>query len=106
MELGIEINKKNQRNQTALHGAVYLAGEELLSYLVAQGADINAINNRGQTPWLIASQGEYRAGSLQTLPHIADHLETLGADTTLGEDLGRYWERDAQERTEQEALTR
>ncbi|MFL2856649.1 MAG: ankyrin repeat domain-containing protein [Pseudohongiellaceae bacterium] len=106
LELGIEINAKNQRNQTALHGAVYLAGEELLSYLVTQGADINAINNRGQTPWLIASQGEYRAGSLQTLPHIADHLETLGANTTLGEDLGRYWERDARERTEQEAQTR
>lgn len=106
VELGININAKNQQNQTALHGAVYLAGEELLSYLVNQGADINAINNRGQTPWLIAAKGEYRAGSLQTLPHIAEHLETLGADTLLGNDLGRYWERDALERQDSEAQSR
>lgn len=106
LDLGIDVNAKNQRNQTALHGAVYLAGEELLSYLVEQGADINAINSRGQTPWLIASKGEYRAGSLQTLPHIAEHLETLGADTSIGNDLGRYWERDARERQELEVETR
>ena len=96
LALGIDINARNAANQTALHGSVYLAGTELISYLVNNGANINAINNRGQTPWLIASKGEYRAGSLQTLPHIAEHLESLGADITLGEDIGRYWEREAQ----------
>lgn len=106
LELGIDINAKNQRNQTALHGAVYLAGEDLLSYLVNQGADIDAINNRGQTPWLIASKGEYRAGSVQTLPQIAEHLETLGADKSIGNDLGRYWERDARELQERAAQSR
>jgi len=97
LQLGIDINARNQRQQTALHGAVYLAGTELLSYLIDSGADIDAINNRGQTPWMIASKGEYRAGSLMTLPHIADHLQNLGADISLGEDLGRYYERDARQ---------
>jgi len=103
LELGLDINAKNQRNQTALHGAVYLAGEELLSFLVDEGANIDAINSRGQTPYMIAAKGEYRAGSLQTLPHIAEHLASLGANTSLGEDLGRYWERDARQRAEREA---
>ncbi len=95
LELGLDINAKNQSNQTALHGAVYLGGARLLSYMVENGANIDAINDRGQTPWMIANKGEYRAGSLLTLPEIAVHLERLGADTTLGEDLGRYYERDA-----------
>ena len=97
LELGIAINAKNQSNQTALHGAIYLGGSQLVSYLIGNGADINAINDRGQTPWMIAGKGEYRAGSLMTLPDLAAHLETLGADTFLGEDLGRYYERDARE---------
>jgi len=46
---------------------------------------------------MIASKGEYRAGSLLKLPGIADHLKRLGADTTLGEDLGRYYERDTRD---------
>ena len=45
---------------------------------------------------MIAAKGEYRAGSLQTLPKIASHLESLGANTSLGNDLGRYWQREAQ----------
>ena len=96
LELGIDINARNQHHQTALHGAVYLAGANLLSFLIEKGANLNAINKRGQTPWMIAAKGEYRAGSLQTLPEIASHLESLGANTSLGNDLGRYWQREAQ----------
>ena len=96
LELGIDINARNEDNQTALHGAVYLAGIDLLTFMVKHGADLNAINKRGQTPWMIAAKGEYRAGSVQILPHIANHLESLGADTSLGNDLGRYWQREAQ----------
>ena len=95
LELGIDINARNEDNQTALHGAVYLAGIDLLTFMVKHGADLNAINKRGQTPWMIAAKGEYRAGSVQILPHIANHLESLGADTSLGNDLGRYWQREA-----------
>lgn len=94
LDYGNDINSRNGKNQTALHGAVYLGGAQLISFLVSNGADINAINDRGQTPWFIAEKGEYRAGSLQTLPELAAHLERLGADLSLGQDLGRNYAQD------------
>ena len=38
-------------------------------------------------------EGEYRAGSFYTHKETGDVLEELGADTTLGEDLGRSFRR-------------
>ena len=101
LELGLDINARNLSNQTALHGAIYLGGSELVSYLIEGGADIDAINGRGQTAWMIAAKGEYRAGSLLILPALAAHLENLGADISLGEDLGAYYARDAREAEQQ-----
>jgi ankyrin repeat protein len=86
---GFDINATNRYKQTALHGAVYLGGTSLVSFLVEHGADINAVNARGQTPWLIAAKGEYRSGSFNTKPQTAEALVRLGADTTLGHDLGK-----------------
>ncbi len=100
LELGLDINARNNKNQTALHGAVYLAGNQFISYIIENGAEINAINDRGQTAYMIADKGEYRAGATMSLPAVARHLEQLGANTTLGEDLGRYYERDAKEALE------
>ena len=37
LELGIDINARNEDNQTALHGAVYLAGIDLLTFMVKHG---------------------------------------------------------------------
>ncbi len=71
-----------------MHGAVYLGGTLLVPFLVEQGADIDVINVRGQTPWMIAAEGEYRSGSFYTHKDAGDLLEQLGADTTQGEDLG------------------
>ena len=94
LDLGrIDINAVNDDNQTALHGAVYLGGTRLVPFLVERGANIDAINDRGQTPWMIAAEGEYRAGSFYTHKETGDLLEELGADTTLGEDLGRSFRR-------------
>ena len=88
LDLGLDINATNDLKQTPLHGAVYLGGTSLVSFLVELGADINAVNARGQTPWLIAAKGEYRSGSFNTKPKTAEILVPLGADTTLGHDLG------------------
>ena len=93
LDLGLDINAVNDDAQTALHGAVYLGGTLLVPLLVERGADIDAINDRGQTPWMIAAEGEYRAGSFYTHKETGDLLEELGADTTLGEDLGRQFRR-------------
>ena len=89
LDLGLDINATNQYEQTTLHAAVYLGGTLLVPYLVEQGANIDAINQRGQTPWMIAAEGEYRSGSFYTHKETGDILEQLGADTTLGEDLGQ-----------------
>ena len=88
LELGNAINARNEDGQTALHGSVYLGGTILAPFLVEQGADINAINHRGQTPWMVAVEGEYRAGSFYTHEETGEVLEALGADMTLGKDLG------------------
>ena len=86
--LGLDINARNVHEQTTLHGAVYLGGTLLVPYLVEQGAEIDVVNVRGQTPWMVAAEGEYRSGSFYTHKETGDVLERLGADKTLGEDLG------------------
>ena len=89
LDLGLDLHATNEYEQTTLHAAVYLGGALLVPFLVEQGADINAINQRGQTPWMIAAQGEYRSGSFFTQEETGELLAALGADTTLGEDLGK-----------------
>jgi ankyrin repeat protein len=92
LELGLDVNAVNDAGQTPLHGAVYMGGTLIAPYLVEQGADMDAMNLRGQTPWMIAAQGEYRAGSFYRHEETGEVLEMLGADTTLGFDLGRdFW---------------
>ncbi len=88
LDLGLDINARNIHEQTTLHGAVYLGGTLLVPYLVEQGAEIDVVNVRGQTPWMIAAEGEYRSGSFYTHQETGEVLERLGADTALGEDLG------------------
>ena len=93
LDLGLDINATNDNGQTPLHGAVYLGGTLLVPFLVERGAEINVMNARGQTPWMIAAQGEYRSGSFYTHKETGDVLERLGADMTLGEDLGPAFKR-------------
>ena len=42
---------------------------------------------------MIAAQGEYRSGSFYTQKETGEVLRQLGADTTLGEDLGKNFKR-------------
>lgn len=88
LDLGLDVNARNVHRQTPLHGAVYLGGTLLVPYLVERGAEVDVLNVRGQTPWMIAAEGEYRSGSFYTHEETGEVLEQLGADTTLGEDLG------------------
>jgi ankyrin repeat protein len=93
LDAGIDVNAVNDRGQTALFGAVYLGGTTVAKLLVDNGARIDVINKRGQTPWMVAVKGEYRAGSFYTHRETGEFLETLGANTTLGKDLGSGFER-------------
>ena len=97
LELGFDVNAVNDDGQTPLHGAVYMGGTAIAPYLVEQGADLDVINLRGQTPWMIAVKGEYRAGSFYTHEETGEVLAALGADTTLGFDLGRDFRKQLEE---------
>jgi hypothetical protein len=59
----------------------------LAPFMVEHGANMNVVNQRGQTPWLI-TQGEYQAGSFIAHTETGEVLARLGADTKLGKDLG------------------
>jgi uncharacterized protein len=87
LELGDDINAANDQGQTPIVGAVYFRSPAMVQFLVDRGATINVLNKRGQTPWLI-TQGEYRSGSFYVDQETGDYLVKLGADITLGKDLG------------------
>jgi ankyrin repeat protein len=83
LELGHDVNAANDEGQTALHGAAFLGGTEMVPLLVKHGAKLNPVNKRGQTPWSI-TQGDYHAVSYISHKETGDVLKQLGADTTVG----------------------
>jgi ankyrin repeat protein len=61
----------NQAGDTALHAAVALSFNRVVSRLVVAGADINVRNSRGQTPLGVVAKREDRKAT-------ADLLRFLG----------------------------
>jgi uncharacterized protein len=84
LDHGLDVNRSNEKGQTALFGAVYMGSPLLVQLLVDHGAKIDVRNAKGQTPWSVAALGEYRAGSFFVKTAAAALLEKLGADKTLG----------------------
>lgn len=85
-ELGGDINAKNEFGETALHGAVYHAANQVVKYLVDSGADINATNWADQTP-LRSANGHLYSGTFVRYPETAELLLSLGADPQVGTQL-------------------
>ena len=83
LEAGADINAANEADFTALHGAAYRGLNEVIEYLVAAGADIDARDFRGRTPYRIA-EGTKQSFQFQSWPESAALLEQLGANTRLG----------------------
>ena len=48
-ELGADVNARDHNGYTALHHAAARGDNELILYLVSQGADISVVSRRGQT---------------------------------------------------------
>jgi ankyrin repeat protein len=94
LELGNDINAANDKGQAPIFGAVYFRSPAMVQFMVDRGARIDVVNKRGQTPWLI-TQGEYRSGSFYVDKETGDYLVKLGADVTLGKDLGSGFARSA-----------
>jgi ankyrin repeat protein len=83
IDAGAAVNVQNEAGFTALHGAAFKGLNEVIEHLVARGADINAKDYRGRTPFRLA-EGSKQTFQFQTWPDTAALLATLGADTTLG----------------------
>ena len=83
LESGADINAINEADFTALHGAAYRGLNEVVDYLVANGADIDARDYRGRTPYRLA-EGSKQSFQFQAFPETAELLAELGANTKLG----------------------
>ena len=83
VEAGADINVVNEADFTALHGAAFKGLNEVIEYLVAQGASIDAQDFRGRTAFRMA-EGSKQSFQFQAWPETAELLRTLGADTSLG----------------------
>ena len=83
VEAGADVNATNEADFTALHGATFRGLNEVIEYLVAQGADIDARDFRGRTPYRMA-EGAKQSFQFQSWPETAELLARLGADTDLG----------------------
>ncbi len=82
-EAGADINATNEANFTALHGAAFRGMNEVIEYLVAHGADIDARDFRGRTAYRMA-EGSKQSFQFQSWPETAELLAELGANTRLG----------------------
>ncbi len=83
IEVGVDVTAANEGDFTALHCAAFGGVNELVQYLVEHGADINARDWRGRTPFRIA-EGAKQSFHYQDWPGTAALLQQLGADTSLG----------------------
>jgi hypothetical protein len=50
LSIGTDINKGNKINSTPLHRAIFYGKEEAITFLVDQGANVNAITDQQYTP--------------------------------------------------------
>ena len=80
---GADINAVNEANFTALHGAAFRGMNEVIEYLVENGADIDARDFRGRTAYRMA-EGSKQSFQFQSWPETAALLGRLGANTELG----------------------
>ena len=84
LELGIDINAAGEWGATALHAAAYHAADELIRFLVENGADLNATDWEEQTPLRLARGHMICCTTYVEHPDIADLLLDLGADPEAG----------------------
>jgi ankyrin repeat protein len=80
---GASINAVNEADFTALHGAAFRGLDEVIQLLVEHGANINARDFRGRTPYRLA-EGSKQSFQFQAYPETAEFIKKLGADTRLG----------------------
>jgi hypothetical protein len=83
LKAGANVNAGADSGQSALRGAITWGWGDVIQFLASKGADLNAPDNRGQTPLDAVSGGAGgRGGTAAPTPQqkeIAALLEKLGA---------------------------
>jgi ankyrin repeat protein len=82
LDAGADINATNEADFTAIHGAAYRGLNEVIEILVKRGANINARDYRGRTPYRLA-EGSKQSFQFQAYPETAEFIKNLGANTRL-----------------------
>jgi ankyrin repeat protein len=83
LDNGANIHTVNEADFQAIHGAAFAGNNEVIKILVDRGANINARDYRGRTPYRIA-EGAKQSFQFQAFPETAEFIKKLGANTKLG----------------------
>lgn len=76
VELGADVNARDHNGYNAVHHAAARGDNELIHYLVAQGADVTVVSRRGQTTADMANGPVQR---VSPIPETVALLESLGS---------------------------
>jgi ankyrin repeat protein len=91
VELGADVNAPDVRGQTALHHAASVRADGVIRFLAARGANLDAADRTGLTPYEVAAGVGQREGAARHESTMALLLE-LGAKPPSGakRDAGRF----------------
>jgi ankyrin repeat protein len=91
VKAGADINARDNRGQTALHGAALFGYDDVIKDLVAHNADVNAKDQKGMTPLDSAmgrAGGHGRGGvSIEVHDATAALIKQYQSDTTVARQL-------------------
>ena len=97
VEEGADVNAVGENGWTALHGAAYIGADEIVKFLVDDGAKLDVIDVFLQTPWSIA-EGIIGAGIINfnkkpsgPHPSTAKLLLELGSDPMVVPELPKQY---------------
>ena len=83
LDAGVDVNASNANGQTALHGAVYRAANDIIRRLVEAGARTDFQDELERNPLDLAEQGFNQVASVIRRDKAAALLRELGAEPTL-----------------------
>jgi ankyrin repeat protein len=99
-ELGADVNARNDRNETAVHGAACRAADSVVQYLADKGATLDVKNADGMTPLDLVVDGIAKPVEISGVPiekigysdHTAALLRKLMADSHYSKTAARQKE--------------
>jgi ankyrin repeat protein len=78
-EVGMDVNLRDHNGYTALHHAAARGDNELILYMVEQGADVTVVSRRGQTT---ADMANGPVSRVSPIPETVALLESLGSENS------------------------